>query len=333
MNNLAHLNATNFAVTVGAATANFLLSDSDTKVLQNPSIRATDGQKADLKIGERIPVATGSYQTGAATAVVSSLVNTQFTYLDVGVEIEITPIVHYDRDVTLKIKLVSSQEQGSTNIGGITEPIISQRTADQVVRLKEGEVNILGGFLQKQDLTSIGGTPGLGELPILKWIFSSTQHEVQDDEIIFMLTPHVVRATDISPLNLQEIDTGTGTNVELRRISAPGNRAKWTGEWDGWTTAGAAAAYLGAARWRHAGAPPRRDLQHQDRAPTAAGPPPGSVSLQIVPPPATPKVGSTFKVAVNLSGGQDIFSVPMQLHYDNSKLALINVDTGDLSRS
>ena len=98
------------------------------------------------------------------TAVVSSLVNTQFTYLDVGVEIEITPIVHYDRDVTLKIKIVSSQEQGSTNIGGITEPIISQRTADQVVRLKEGEVNILGGFLQKQDLITIGGTPFLGEL-------------------------------------------------------------------------------------------------------------------------------------------------------------------------
>jgi len=211
-------------VTVGQATANLLLSDSDTKVLQNPSIRATDGQKADLKIGERIPVATGSYQTGAATAVVSSLVNTQFTYLDVGVEIEITPIVHYDRDVTLKIKIVSSQEEGSTNIGGITEPIISQRTADQVVRLKEGEVNILGGFLQKQDLTTIGGTPGLGELPILKWIFSSTQHQVSDDEIIFMITPHVVRATDISPLNLKEIDTGTGTNVELRRISAPASQ-------------------------------------------------------------------------------------------------------------
>jgi general secretion pathway protein D len=327
LNNLAHLNATNFAVTVGAATANFLLSDADTKVLQNPSIRATDGQKADLKIGERIPVATGSYQTGAATAVVSSLVNTQFTYLDVGVEIEITPIVHYDRDVTLKIKLVSSQEQGSTNIGGITEPIISQRTADQVVRLKEGEVNILGGFLQKQDLVSIGGTPGLGELPILKYIFSSNQHEVQDDEIIFMLTPHVVRATDISPLNLQEIDTGTGTNVELRRISAPADRAN--GQASG--TDG-----LPPGLQPHASAPPGGASPAAAATPgsptpgsAAAGPPPGSVSLQIVPPPATPKVGSTFKVAVNLSGGQDIFSVPMQLHYDNSKLALINVDTGD----
>jgi general secretion pathway protein D len=319
LNSLAHLNATDFAVTVGQATANLLLSDSDTKVLQNPSIRATDGQKADLKIGERIPVATGSYQTGAATAVVSSLVNTQFTYLDVGVEIEITPIVHYDRDVTLKIKIVSSQEEGSTNIGGITEPIISQRTADQVVRLKEGEVNILGGFLQKQDLTTIGGTPGLGELPILKWIFSSNQHEVQDDEIIFMLTPHVVRATDISPLNLRQIDTGTGTNVELRRVSAPANQQP----------GGSGTLPPGLQPHAPAAAPAGAE---GSASPPAAAPPPPAVSstetLQIAPPTAPPKAGSSFQVAVNLSGGQDVFSVPMQVHYDNSKLALINVDTG-----
>ncbi len=328
LNNLAHLNATNFAVTIGQATANFLLSDSDTKVLQNPSIRATDGQKADLKIGERIPVATGSYQTGAATAVVSSLVNTQFTYLDVGVEIEITPIVHYDRDVTLKIKIVSSQEEGSTNIGGITEPIISQRTADQVVRLKEGEVNILGGFLQKQDLITVGGWPFLGEMPILKYIFASTQHQTTDDEIIFMLTPHVVRATDISPLNLQEIDTGTGTNVELRHISAAVNPQSPGG-----------AGTLPPGLQPHASIPPpaggtgavATPGSAAVRAPATPAPPAvsGSVTLQIAPPQVAPKVGGTFQVAVNLSGGQDIFSVPMQLHYDNSKLALINVDTGD----
>jgi general secretion pathway protein D len=319
LNNLANLNGTNFAVTVGAATANAMLSDSDTKVLQNPSIRATDGQKADLKIGSRIPVATGSYQTGAATAVVSSLVNTQFTYLDVGVEVEITPIVHYDRDITLKIKLVNSTESGSTNIGGITEPIISQRTVDQVVRLKEGETNILGGFMQKQELLTVGGTPGLGELPILKYLFSSQQREVQDDEIVFMLTPHVVRATDISPLNLQEIDTGTGTNVELRRISATANGQ----------TGGAAG--LPPGLQPHTSVPPAPAPAAAATGPPGpvAAPPPGSVSLQIVPPSAAPKVGGTFQVAVNLGGGKDIFSVPMQLHYDNSKLALINVDSGD----
>jgi general secretion pathway protein D len=254
-------------------------------------------------------------------------VNTQFTYLDVGVEIEITPIVHYDRDVTLKIKIVSSQENGSTNIGGITEPIISQRTADQVVRLKEGEVNILGGFLQKQDLQSIGGTPYLGELPILKYLFSSNQHQQTDDEIIFMLTPHVVRATDISPLNLQEIDTGTGTNVELRRISAPA----------GGQAGGASA--LPPGLQPHAAPPPAAGAAGTENAANPSSgmarpnitsvPTSNTMGLQIAPPQTVPTVGGTFQVAVKLSGGQDVFSVPMQLHYDNSKLALINVDTGD----
>ena len=326
LNSLSHLNATNFAVTIGQATANLLLSDSDTKVLQNPSIRATDGQKADLKVGSRIPVATGSYQTGAATAVVSSLVNTQFTYLDVGVEIEITPIVHYDRDVTLKIKIVSSQEQGSTNIGGITEPIISQRTADQTVRLKEGEVNILGGFLQKQDLITVGGTPGLGELPIIKYLFSSTARQTNDDEIIFMLTPHVVRATDITPLNLQEIDTGTGTNVELRRIAATGPQA---GGLPPGLQPHAAAPAPGVAAPGVAAPGVAAPTAAGSSAPgSAAASSIGAITMALVPPPIAPKAGSTFQVAVGLNGAQDVFSVPMQVHYDNTKLSLVNVDSG-----
>jgi general secretion pathway protein D len=312
---------------VGAATANLLLTDNDTKVLQNPSLRATDGQKADFKVGSRIPVATGSYQTGAATAVVSSLVNTQFTYLDVGVEVEITPTVHYNNDVTLKIKLVSSQESGSTNIGGITEPIISQRTAEQTVRLKEGEVNILGGYMLKQDLLTVGGTPGLGELPVLKYFFSSQQREVQDDEIVFMLTPHIVRGNDITPQNLQEIDTGTGTNIELRRVSAPASPPP-------------VAALPAAAPPAVAAGPPaavRPNIQPPAQAPPpnaggvgqpAASPPAQAVRMQLVVPPVPLKVGGAFQVSLNLDNGQDVFSVPIQLHYDQTMLSLVNVDSG-----
>ena len=327
LNNLANLNGTEFAVTVGAATANLLLTDTDTKVLQNPSIRATDGQKADLKVGERIPVATGSYQTGAATAIVSSLVNTQFQYLDVGVEIEITPTVHFNHDVTLKIKIVTSQEQGNVTIGGITEPVISQRTAEQTVRLKEGEVNILGGFLEKQDLKSVTGWPGLGELPLLKYIFSSTTHELQDDEIMFMITPHVVRASRLSPLNLEEIDTGTGSNVELRLASPQGS---------GQAAAPAPEVHpLPTVSSTHYGppaspVPPQSQPAPPGPAPAAGAPQsPQAVSLQFGQPSTPPKVGSTFQVAVKLTGGQNVFSVPMMMHYDSSKLSLTNVDTGD----
>ena len=161
---------------MGSATLNLLLTDNNTKVLQSPRIRATDAQKATMKIGSRIPIATGSYQTGAATALVSSLVNTQFQYQDVGVNIEMTPSIHYDHDVTLKIKIEVSAESGTETISGVTEPIISQRVVDQVIRLREGEASILGGIQNKQEDDNWTGIPGLSAIPILKYIFGSKDH-------------------------------------------------------------------------------------------------------------------------------------------------------------
>jgi general secretion pathway protein D len=324
LNNLANLNGTEFAVTVGAATANLLLTDSNTKVLQNPTVRATDGQKADLKVGERIPVATGSYQTGAATAVVSSLVNTQFTYLDVGVEVEITPTVHFNGDVTLKTKIVTSEEQSPVTIAGITEPVISQRTSEQTVRLKEGETNIMGGFLEKEDLVSVAGTPGLGEVPLLKYIFSSQTHEVVDDEIMFLVTPHVVRAQSLNPLNLGAVDTGTGSNIELRFVDSQGS---------GQASASPVLQVLPTVNSTRVGS--SAAIVPSQAQPSPPSPAAGTASaetaigMQIVPPAAPPKAGNTFQVAVRLTGGQDVFSLPIMMHYDSSKLSLINVDTGD----
>jgi general secretion pathway protein D len=111
--------------------------------------------KRRMKIGSRIPIATGSYQTGATTAITSSLVNTQFQYIDVGVEIEMTPTVHFDHDITLKLKIEDSSESGSVTISGVTEPIIANKSSEQTIRLREGEASILAGILNKQDLVSI----------------------------------------------------------------------------------------------------------------------------------------------------------------------------------
>ncbi len=214
--NLAHLNSTDFAVSVGSATLNLLLTDNNTKVLQSPRIRATDAQKATMKIGSRIPIATGSYQTGAATALVSSLVNTQFQYQDVGVNIEMTPSIHYDHDVTLKIKIEVSAESGTETISGVTEPIISQRVVDQVIRLREGEASILGGIQNKQEQKNWTGIPGLSAIPILKYIFGSKDHTIQDDDIVFVVVPHIVRSQELDQANLRVIDTGEGQSIDLR---------------------------------------------------------------------------------------------------------------------
>ncbi|MGB6744941.1 MAG: secretin N-terminal domain-containing protein, partial [Terracidiphilus sp.] len=215
---LAHLKATDFAVTVGSATLNLLLTDTNTQILQDPRIRATDGQKAELKVGSKIPIATGSYQTGAATALVSSLVNTQFQYEDVGVDMEITPSVHYDHDVTLKVKITVSAQSGSVTISGVTEPILSQRVVDQVIRLKEGEASILGGIQDNQDQQSWTGIPGLSSIPILKYIFGSKDHMIQNDEIVFVVVPHIVRSQQLDQQNLRAIDTGSGQSIDLRHV-------------------------------------------------------------------------------------------------------------------
>ena len=217
---LAHLKATDFAVTIGSATANLLLTDSNTKILQNPRIRATDAQKATMKIGERIPIATGSYQTGAATAVVSSLVNTQFTYQDVGVNIEMTPSVHFDHDVTLKIKIEVTSQSGSVTISGVTEPIIAQKVVDQTIRLREGEASILGGIQDKQEMVSWSGIPGLSSIPVLKYLFGSKDHTISDDELVFLVVPHIVRTQTLDRANLRTIDTGSGQTVELRHLAS-----------------------------------------------------------------------------------------------------------------
>jgi general secretion pathway protein D len=354
----AHLNSNNFAVTVGSATLNLLLSNSNTKVLQSPRIRATDDQKASMKIGSRIPVATGSYQTGAATAVVSSLVNTQFQYQDVGVQIEMTPTVHFDHDVTIKIKIEVTSHSGDVTISGVTEPIISQRVVDQVIRLREGEASLLGGIQSNQDSQSSTGIPGLGAIPILKYIFGSKDHSTADDDIVFAIVPHIVRTQDLNQANLRPVDTGSGQSIDLRLSSE--NNAGSAFNAPPTVRPAALRGPVGTVPGGSAeAAVPALMAQMNAGALNASTPPPvtpPAVPAQPSPPPTTPGAnvqtaaqsasptssfaltapsgsianGSSFQVPVVLNSANDVASVPVQIKYDPAKIALVNVAAGDL---
>ena len=211
--------SSSYSYSLGQAAVDLLLTDSDTRIIQNPSLRAVDGQKATLKIGERIPVATGSYTT--ATSSTSSAVQTQFQYIDVGVNVDMTPTIHENRDVTLKLSVEVSSETGTDTIDGVAEPVISQEKSDQVIRLKDGEVSILAGLVKRSITKSVSGTPGLGETPGLKYLFSTQQNEVLNDELVFMIIPHVVRAMNVNAGAGREIDTGTGESVRIRPLPDP----------------------------------------------------------------------------------------------------------------
>ena len=188
--------------------------------MQNPQIRALDGQKATLKIGERVPVATGSFQPGIGGVGINPLVNTQFQYLDVGVNIDITPRVHAGREVSLKLSLDVSAVTSYVNIGGISQPVIGQRKIEHEIRLKDGEVNLLGGIMEDQQTRAISGIPGLASIPILKYLFSQTNTEHQENEIVFVLVPHIIRGPEVPPGSADMLDVGTANAIYLRTKSA-----------------------------------------------------------------------------------------------------------------
>ncbi len=316
LNTLGNLNATNFSVTIPAATANFLMSDTSSKLIQQPQIRASDGQKASLKIGERVPVATGSFQPGIGGVGINPLVNTQFNYIDVGVNIDITPHVHGLDEVTLKLAMDISAVDSYQNIGGIQQPVIGQRKIENEIRMKEGEVNILGGILEDTKTRNLSGIPGLASIPLFKYLFSSTQTDNNTNEIVFILIPHIVRAQDIVASNLKAIDVGTANTIQLRRDNTPPASPPGTPQ--------------GAMNNPVQPRPQANAGQPASVQPTAATAPIGSPIVSFDPPTVDQPAGSTFTVNVNLTGGQNISSVPLQIMYNPRVLQLVNVSSGPL---
>ncbi len=223
LSQLTHLNQNDIALTLPGATANFLLTDTSTKIIDNPEIRAIDGQPAKLRVGDRVPVATGSFQAGvgvgstAGAGFVNPLVNTQFQYIDVGVNVDITPHVHANRDISMKVSVEVSSVTGESTIGGIQQPIISQRKIEHEIRLKEGEVSILGGLFERTDTKTLNGWPGLANVPIMRYLFSSDNIEHQENENLIVLIPRIVRMPDWTRENLRAIYSGSETYPGVKR--------------------------------------------------------------------------------------------------------------------
>jgi general secretion pathway protein D len=297
VNSLANLNATDFTATISAMSFNALASDSATKIIQNPQLRSLNGQKATLKVGDRVPIATGSTQSGLSGTAVTGLTNTQFQYIDVGVNLDVRPHIHSDGEVTLKIVLEVSSVTSYVTIGGISEPVIGQRKVEHEIRLRDGEENLLGGMLEQQDVKSISGIPGLSQIPILKYFFAEKSTEIKDNEIVFVLVPHVVRKREFSELSRRTLDVGNANSIRLRHAT------KGTPDADVKTSDG--------------GVPTARPLGE------------ATAALELDPPGISVAKGTTFTVDVLLSGAQNASSVPLQLSYDQEGLQIINISNGD----
>jgi general secretion pathway protein D len=314
-NNLKHLNSNDYSVTIPSATATAILTDTDTMIIQNPEVRSVDGQTAKLKIGSRIPVATGSFQAGVGVGAVgvNPLVNTQFTYLDVGVNLDITPRVHPDHEVSMKLVIDVSSQTGTATIGGITQPIISQRKIEQDIRLKEGEADILGGLFERDDTRTLNGWPGLAKIPFLRYFFSEDKTQHTDDQVLIVLTPRIVRMPEWTKANLRPLFSGTETNVEVKRMSElrapeqqPSPQAATPQKPPTGTTPGGAPVVAGPAV-------------------SPASAPNSAAKLRFEPQALSLKVGQTATIGVVVENVNDLFSIPMLVQYNPAVISIEEV--------
>jgi len=216
LSNIAAISTRDFSLTLPGGLLNALLTDANTKVLQRPQVRAVDRQKVSMKIGDKVPYATGSFQPGIGGVGINPLVNTQFQFLETGVNLDIIPYVHNANEVSLHVEVDISNVTGQVPLGGINEPELAQTKIINDVRLKQGEINLMGGLMQVEYDKSISGVPGLGNIPVLRRLFTSETNTTKESELVIVLIPHILRAVDITDTNLKTIDSGNSTVFKLR---------------------------------------------------------------------------------------------------------------------
>ena len=347
LSNIGKWATRDYAVNLPNGLLEAILNDRSTRVLQSPELRSVDNQKATLKIGDRQPTATGSFQPGIGGVGINPLVNTQFTFIDVGVNVDLTPKVHDNNEISMHVELEISSVRDHVNLGGIDQPVISQEKAIHDVRLKDGEINLLAGLNQTQESKTIVGIPGLSSIPILGKLFSTHTLDKSQSELLIAIIPHIVRRPEINEQNLRGIAVGNATVVKLNYAprkpeeaakpgapaaapaapTAPGATPPSPGP--GLVTTPAPAATPAPAP--PAGAPPAAPPAApapQAQAPAAA--PTGNARVTFVPPEVGTIVGNNFTVALVMENAADLTAAPMQIKFDPKVMRMTDVVKGDL---
>jgi general secretion pathway protein D len=217
LSDLAFINQANWLLTLPNFVYNFIKQNTDAQLLAKPQLRITEGEKANLVIGDRVPIPLTTFNTQNAGNSGGIVPITSFQYQDVGIKIELEPRVHHNQEVTLKMKIEVSNLNGNVaGSGGQSQPIIGTRTIDSTIRLKDGETNFLAGLIRTDESNTNTGFPGLSEIPILGRLFSNKHTEGQRTDVILTMTPHIIRNAQITQEDLAPIWVGTEQNITFR---------------------------------------------------------------------------------------------------------------------
>jgi general secretion pathway protein D len=192
----------NYQMTVPTALAAILSADSDTKIIAQPQIRGVSGEKIEYVVGQKVPIVNSQFVATAAGAGVNTQPIVNYNLQDIGITIKMTPRIHREREVSLEMELTVSSIAGT---GTADIPIIANREVKNVVRLKDGETNLLAGLLRDEERRSVGGITGLKDLPVLGNLFSATQKTIDQSDVVMTITPHIIRELEITEEDMQPL--------------------------------------------------------------------------------------------------------------------------------
>jgi general secretion pathway protein D len=191
-----------------------LKSDSTTRTLANPQLRTTDGVGAQARFGEQVPVPVTTFAP-IATGGVSQQPITSFNYQNIGVNIDITPRTHHDDDVSLQLKIAVTNISG-TGFGGL--PTFGNREITTIIRLRDGETNMLAGLIRDEERHSLDGLPGLSDLPLVGHLFGHTTKSTTQTDVILTLTPHIIRILDLTEADLRPFRVGRDSLAPIAEL-------------------------------------------------------------------------------------------------------------------
>jgi general secretion pathway protein D len=223
---LKDISIRSFGFTLPSITYNLIKNNTDAELLAKPQLRISEGKKAQLVIGDRVPIPTTTFNTG--TTVGGNIVPvTSFQYQDVGIKIEVEPRVHHNKEVTLKLIIEVSQVTDRIEVGGgqPPQPVIGTRTISSEIRLKDGETNFLAGLFRTDKSSRTDTVPFLGDIPVLGRLFSKKFTDNRSTDLVLTLTPHIIRIPDITEADLEPVYVGTDSNISFQgspRIESPG---------------------------------------------------------------------------------------------------------------
>ena len=208
------ISTADFYASVPTALVRFLETDSHTKTIAKPQLRGAEGQKLTLNLGDDIPVLSTVFGA-AASGGFANIPQSSFNYRSVGVILEVTPRVTYDGEIILELLVENSTLGGSIEVAGQSVPTFGARKVTTKLRLREGESNLLAGLLRERDRKDLRGFPGLLRLPVFKQFLSDNDQQIEQTDIVMLLTPHIVRTHELTADDLAPIYIGTQQNVGL----------------------------------------------------------------------------------------------------------------------